>query len=106
MCSRDPILHRNRWMLNLILTHHNKPMKTFALVALLFIAATATIISQGPLTPPGAPAPTMKTLAQVEPRIIVNATNTPGEDPYTFVISQPGSYYLTGHITRGASLND
>ena len=45
--------------------------------------------AQGVLTPPGAPAPTMKTLAQIEPRTpIYTATN----------ISNPGSYYLTTNI--------
>lgn len=49
--------------------------------------------------PPGAVAPTMKTLAQIEPRIAVNAANTPGDADSLFRISQPGSYYLTGDIT-------
>src|SRR5215469_2970325 len=45
--------------------------------------------AQGVLTPPGAPGPTMKTLAQIEPRIpISTATN----------ISNPGSYYLTTNL--------
>lgn len=47
--------------------------------------------AQGSLTPPGAPAPTMKTLAQVEPRTAI--TNTP------FTISQSGSYYMTGNFS-------
>ena len=47
--------------------------------------------AQGPLTPPGAPAATMKTLTQVEPRIPISSA------PYT--ISQPGSYYLTTNLT-------
>ena len=50
---------------------------------------------QGALTPPGAPAPTMKTLAQLdaklEPRTPIAAI------PYT--ISAPGSYYLTTNLT-------
>lgn len=54
--------------------------------------------AQGPLTPPGAPAPGMKTLDQVDPRTPVNAVNTPGDATATYVISQPGSYYLTGNI--------
>jgi hypothetical protein len=62
----------------------------------------SSVFAQGTLTPPGAPAATMKTLAQVEPRIIVNAANTPGNASNTFIISQAGSYYLTGNIT-GAS---
>ena len=58
--------------------------------------------AQGSLTPPGTPAPTMKSLDQVEPRTIVNAANTPGNSANTFIISSPGSYYLTGNLT-GAS---
>ncbi len=54
----------------------------------------------GPLTPPPGPvAPTAKPLAEVEPRIAINATNTPGDADSLFKITQPGSYYLTGNIT-------
>ena len=41
----------------------------------------------------------MKTLDQVEARIPIDATHTPGSGNNTFVISAPGSYYLTGNIT-------
>src|ERR1051325_32592 len=41
----------------------------------------------------------MKTLSEIEPRIAVNATNTPGDATSLFQITQPGSYYLTGNIT-------
>ena len=34
-----------------------------------------------------------------EPRIAINATNTPGDGNSLFKITQPGSYYLTGNIT-------
>lgn len=54
--------------------------------------------AQGPLTPPGAPAPTMKSLAQLEPRKPVDAVNTPGDSSSLFIINQPGSYYLTTNI--------
>ncbi|MFO0858746.1 MAG: NosD domain-containing protein [Phycisphaerales bacterium] len=44
----------------------------------------------------------MKTMTEVEPRIAINAANTPGDDdatPSLYKITQPGSYYLTGNIT-------
>lgn len=54
----------------------------------------------GPLNPPAGPVTsTHKTLTEIEPRIAVNATNTPGDLNSAFRISQPGSYYLMGNIT-------
>jgi len=54
----------------------------------------------GDLNPPAGPiTPTMKTLDEVEPRIAINATNTPGDADSLFKITQRGSYYLTGNIT-------
>lgn len=56
-------------------------------------ALAGTVFGQGSLTPPGAPAPTMKTLDQIEARTPIPG----GTAPYT--ISASGSYYLTGNIT-------
>ncbi|HWY78374.1 MAG TPA: hypothetical protein VN281_22355, partial [Verrucomicrobiae bacterium] len=53
--------------------------------------------SQGALTPPGPPAPAMKSLAQIEPR------NPVGSLPFT--ITNSGSYYLTGSLTGLAAQN-
>lgn len=47
----------------------------------------------------------MKTLDQVEARIIINATNTPGDASNQFIISAPGSYFLTGNITGVSGKN-
>src|SRR4029079_8894103 len=69
------------------------------LLAVLAIAAISALLAQGSLTPPGAPAPTMKTLDQVEPRKEINATNTPGTATSLFRIAQPGSYYLSANVT-------
>ena len=46
--------------------------------------------AQGPLTPPGAPAATMKTLGLLEPRTAISNAS--------YTISQPGSYYLTTNL--------
>src|SRR5206468_3055870 len=52
---------------------------------------------QGSLTPPGAPAPTMKTLDQVEARTPISSL--------PFVITSSGSYYLVGSLTGTQGTN-
>src|SRR3954470_4200181 len=78
----------------------NKP---FAILTIAFCSTVnmhlSTVFAQGTLTPPGAPAPTMKTLDQVEPRTPIDATHTPGDADSLFKITQPGSYYLTANVT-------
>ncbi len=70
-----------------------------AIATLVLVAGTASLIIAGPLNPPaGNVQSTYKTLAEVEPRIAINATNTPGDADSVFRISQPGSYYLTDNI--------
>ncbi|MFT3684660.1 MAG: right-handed parallel beta-helix repeat-containing protein [Phycisphaerales bacterium] len=78
-----------------------------AVVALICSAPLAVLVLAGsalagPVNPPaGAIGATGKTLTEVEPRIAINAVNTPGDadaTPSTFKITQPGSYYLTGNV--------
>lgn len=53
----------------------------------------------GSLTPPTGPVTsTMKTLVEVEPRIAINSTNTPGDAASVYKITQSGSYYLTENL--------
>lgn len=59
----------------------------------------ATAAMAGPINPPPGPVQsTMKTLSNVEPRIPIDAVNTPGDADSLFKIAQPGSYYLTGNV--------
>lgn len=70
----------------------------------LTLATVGVMAIAGPLDPPsGAVSPTYKTLTEVEPRIAINTTNTPGDSNSVFRIAQPGSYYLTGNITGQAA---
>lgn len=77
-------------------------MKTIPSIALIAALLTAHAHAEGgPLDPPpGVPAPTMKSLAEVEPRTAITAL------PYE--INASGSYYLTGPLfsaTSGITVN-
>jgi hypothetical protein len=54
-------------------------------------ARFSAALAQGSLTPPGAPAPTFRTLTQIEPRTPISTL--------PFTISSPGSYYLTTNLS-------
>jgi hypothetical protein len=73
-----------------------KTQQKILVVALALLLAAlnsqhATCLAQGSLTPPGAPAPTMKSLDQIEARTPISSA--------PFTITQPGSYYLTTNVT-------
>ncbi|MDB6020618.1 MAG: hypothetical protein JWQ04_475 [Pedosphaera sp.] len=76
----------------------NAPLPALLLAIISFLGVQTTTFAQGSLTPPGAPAPAMKSLDQIEPRTPVDAAHAPGNIYAEFVISQPGSYYLTTNL--------
>ncbi|HMO52620.1 MAG TPA: right-handed parallel beta-helix repeat-containing protein [Kiritimatiellia bacterium] len=65
-------------------------MNRFLLVVTFAGCMMATAHAQGPLVPAAPPAPGMKTLQQIEPRIPI--------ETLPFVITNSGSYYLTGNL--------
>jgi hypothetical protein len=71
------------------------------LTLLLLLAISPTLLGQGNLTPPGAPAPTMKTLDQVEPRTPLSAVT--GDSATIAIISLPGVYYATTNLIAPAN---
>jgi hypothetical protein len=80
--------------------------RSAVLVLALVVPSPSFLLAQGgSLTPPGAPAPTMKTLDQIEPRKPIDATNTPGDGTNVFRITASGSYYLAAPLTGVAGKN-
>ena len=82
-------------------TQKIRQWRVFAGTALFITALTPVAFGQGALTPSGAPAPTMKTLQQVEPR--TDVLTLPADGLALHAIAQPGSYYLTTNILGVAS---
>ncbi|MEK7950750.1 hypothetical protein [Luteolibacter soli] len=77
-------------------------MKTIALLPFAALITTTSVHAQGPLTPPpGAPAPLMKSLDQVEARtpLVAGQAGVTIDANGGITISQSGSYYLTGNLT-------
>ena len=70
-----------------------------AILIVVFSCLLWSLARAGDLNPPAGPiASTMKTLDQIEPRIPIGPATTPGDASSTYIISEPGSYYLTGEL--------
>lgn len=98
--------------MNNIIANMKKPLLHLFSLLVLPLAA----FGQGSLNPPGPPAPTMQTLDQLgakadqanakadaidaksEKRVPISDATTPGNDSYQFIITESGSYYLTGNL--------
>jgi hypothetical protein len=77
-------------------------MKTSILVPFTVLASAAAAFAQGSLTPPpGAPAPVMKSLDQIEARtpLVAGQPGVSIDANGGITISASGSYYLTGNRT-------
>lgn len=73
----------------------------------LLAASTAIVLAgasvAGDLTPPPGPiSSTFKTLTEVEPRTLVNSTNTPGDADSILRITSNGSYYLASNLSAAS----
>lgn len=79
-------------------------MKRRVIIVTLLALAAGGVLLAGPLDPPAGPVVgTYKTLNEVEPRIAINATNTPGDADSVYRIAARGSYYLTGNLVGAAA---
>ncbi len=66
--------------------------------ASIALTLSAAWLSAGPLNPPAGPvAPSYRTLSEIEPRTPVQSLS--GNATALYTITEPGSYYLTGHIS-------
>src|SRR2546421_7052509 len=81
---------------------HFTLLRAVVVLLLSTISHQPSAFSQGSLAPPsGTPVATMKSLDQIEPRIDLQhapASAVTSDVNDDFIITQPGSYYLTANI--------
>src|SRR5438552_10537926 len=79
------------------MTSHRKTV-LLLLICCSWFSLRLSVPAQGALNPPGAPAPTFKTLSQVEPRFPISDFQTN--------LTVSGSYYLIANLFSGTNSND
>ncbi len=79
---------------------------TISMTGASLLIIGGALLYAGPLDPPDGPiTSTYKTLTEVEPRTAINEVNTPGDAGNVYVVSRPGSYYLTGDVAGAPGKN-
>jgi hypothetical protein len=86
----QPRMNTNQYVSNMKVSRIKYSLAA-ALLLSTFDPQLSTIFAQGSLTPPGAPAPVMKSLDQIQPRTPIFSA--------PFIITNSGSYYLTTNLT-------
>jgi hypothetical protein len=78
----------------------NQIMKSALSIIAFLCTSVAGLFAQGSLTPPGAPAPTMKSLSDIDAKLDPRTPIPGGVVTSPFFINRAGSYYLTGNRTN------
>lgn len=74
--------------------------RVLAIFILVMIMGFSFLATAGDLQPSAAPAPTMKTLNEIEPRTAISASDLP------LTITEPGSYYLIEDVNFTDDVNN
>lgn len=78
---------------------HSAVLLTAGVAVAASLCTTALVTHAGPLDPPSSTvAPTYRTLGEIEPRVPIGPSTTPGDADSLYRIASSGSYYLTGHV--------
>ena len=82
-----------------------------ALLLPILLLTTSRVFPQGALAPIGPPAPTMKSLSDIDTRVVtvgerrIDVLTLTGDANNQYIIGVQGSYYLSGKITGVSGKN-